>query len=105
MLRKVLQVILCIYSLYSLPRPPGLSCTVRLTEPNCYMIESDCFFYSSLNQYLQNKVHKWLITNVNCCYCTDIQPHKIKSFTLSKVTQPLVGGKKKSLSRQAAKYL
>lgn len=105
MLRKVLLVILCINSLYSLLGLPELSCTVRLTGVNWYMIESDCFFYSALNQYLQNKR---LITNVYCCYCRNVQLHNQKkkkiTFILQKVTQPLVGVRKKSL-QYAAKYL
>lgn len=55
---KALPVILCIYSLYRLLARKELSYAVSLTELNFYMIDNDCFFYSSLNQYLQNKVQK-----------------------------------------------
>lgn len=51
MLRKVLLVIPGIYSPYSALGLPELSCTVRLTELNCYMKASARFFYSSLNLY------------------------------------------------------
>lgn len=57
MVREAPLVILRIYSLYSLLGPLRLSRTVRITEPNCYKTESDCFFYSSLNQYLKEKLH------------------------------------------------
>lgn len=108
-----MPVILCINSLRSLLGLLRLSCSVGLTELNCYMIECDCSFYSSLNQYLLNKVdNDSLLMLCLCCRKMCCSGKKRTSFLkkalfFQKVPQPLVevqerkkGRKKKTEKRR-----